>query len=180
MATAPKTEEKTKEKTIAPKEPDRIVKYAPETEEDWQIGDTGDERMYYLCEPGNVIQGRVSDTDMFEGQDGEPRVFLKVQTTHPTKVVLAKKKGEEKGEEKIAPKGSLVWLGVRHGLLGLHTKLESSPVVLEIAVKPKDKVPIPGTAQTVWRFAWASRPTKNRRVIAQKPISQEEESDIPF
>lgn len=169
------------EKAIAKREEQAMLPY-DSTEDNWQIRETGEERLYWMKEPEAVIQGLAVGTDAFEGDDGNERLFIKVQLTRPT-VGVSAKDSDTAGAPQTAKKGSLIWLGITHGLLPLFKEVSEAQRVLEIAVKAVKKDDI-GKGRTAWRYAYAVRPTKNLRIATSRDLARVEsafDSDgVPF
>jgi hypothetical protein len=193
----PKTEPAKSEppKDLAKPDPTKdLAVYDPRADEGWQILDTGEGRMYWSLDPeadkadkhANTITGFAQDIASFDQEDqntGELRTrhFILVQTTAPCMVVDSEKKNE-RGEavSYIAPRGSLVWVGVRHALTALHAKVKNSPFVLEVMIRGAERIVLPNTGgQKVWRIAQACRPTKKRTMVVLKSTEPEDET-TPF
>lgn len=161
----------------------RIAKYDPTDGDGWQIRDTGDERMYWLKEEGSVIQGIAIGTSSFEDERGDTRLFVKCQLTEET-IGVGSKTGETGGAPMRCGKGDIVFIGMTHGLMDLYSEVTESRRLLEVAVKAKKKVAI-GGGQTVWRYAYAVKPTKQMKIERfsdRKNVESEFSGDdgVPF
>lgn len=184
------------EKAVAQKPDAALMDWDPSSQDGWTIRDTGEERLYWHRDESmpdclkklkdekqkealhNTIRGFATDTYLYEDPErDEPRLFVVIQTTQPC-VCIGRKDGEHP-EPFIAPKGSLVFVGVTHAMIQAYERVRGSRYVLEMWLKAKEKVDI-GRGQTVWRIAQADRPTKTVATVTLPPLPENQGDRPPF
>lgn len=200
MATQKATEEKSKNTTpppnggaVAEPETKAIAKRSKELDlktaqvvdggdTSWQLRETGEERVYWKKAPGAGIQGVALRTDKVVDEARGDRTFIVVQLTQPT-IAVGAKDGETKGDDQKMSPGDIVWVGISYGLKDLYREVATSKFLVEVAIKSVKLVDI-GKGQSVWRYAYAVRPTKNMRIQRVQDLatveSAFEDGDVPF
>jgi len=130
---------------------------------------TPDIEGFWVCEIGNPLVGRIRGWfSIFDRKTDRYRDVIVVETARECRVTVNK-------EPRLAPKGSIVGLGVRYKLRDLMGYVDSEAA---ISVNPTGKKDI-GGGQSMWIFDMRAKGTKGPPPVGSAAAGGPERSGAP-